>query len=194
MLPSTIPSSKQLQHVSTEARAFGNDNRAGFDSWTPNINPFKNPRWGRGHETPGEDPFHLQSYVNSLILELQGGYDPAIKKIVATCNHFDAYDLENWHESLRFSFDAVVSSQDLVEYYLPPFQQCARDSNVGAVMCSYNAVNSVPSCACECLLQIILREHWGWTNEHQLRNVTLSKTFICLIDILKRRSKLLQTP
>ena len=153
--------------VSTEARAFDNDNRAGLDFWTPNINPFKDPRWGRGQETPGEDPFHLQSYVKSLILGLQGGYDPVIKKIVATCKHFAAYDLENWHESLRYSFDAVVSSQDLVEYYLPPFQQCARDSNVGAVMCSYNAVNGVPSCASEYLLQTILREHWGWTNEDQ---------------------------
>lgn len=59
--------------VTTEERAFGNDNRAGLDFWTPNINPLKDPRWGRGQETPGEDPFHLQSYVNSPVLGPQGG-------------------------------------------------------------------------------------------------------------------------
>ena len=153
--------------VSTEARAFNNANRTGLDFWTPNINPYKDPRWGRGQETPGEDPFHLTSYVNSLIQGLQGGKDPAFKKIVATCKHFAAYDLESWEGNYRYQFNAVVSSQDLVEYYLPPFQQCARDSNVGAVMCSYNAVNGVPSCADDYLLQTILREHWGWTNEDQ---------------------------
>ena len=153
--------------VSTEGRAFNNFNRSGLDFWTPNINPYKDPRWGRGQETPGEDPFHLKSYVNSFITGLQGGRDPAIKKVVATCKHFAAYDLESWEGNYRYQFDALVSTQDLVEYYLQPFQQCARDSNVGAVMCSYNAVNGVPSCADDYLLQTILREHWGWTNENQ---------------------------
>ncbi|KAL9617661.1 MAG: hypothetical protein Q9160_007578 [Pyrenula sp. 1 TL-2023] len=153
--------------VSTEGRAFNNANRSGLDFWTPNINPFKDPRWGRGQETPGEDPFHLQSYVNNLITGLQGGRDPPTKKVVATCKHFAAYDLESWNGNFRYQFDAQVNSQDLVEYYLPPFQQCARDSNVGAVMCSYNSVNGVPACADPYLLQDILRDHWGWTNEDQ---------------------------
>jgi beta-D-xylosidase 4 len=153
--------------VSTEARAYNNANRTGLDFWTPNINGYKDPRWGRGLETPGEDPFHLSSYVKSLLLGLQGGLDPKIKKIVATCKHYAAYDLENWGGNNRMRFDAKVSTQDLVEYYLPMFQQCARDSNVGSVMCSYNAVNGVPSCADPYLLQTILREHWGWTKEQQ---------------------------
>lgn len=120
--------------VSTEARAFNNDGRAGLDFWTPNINPFKDPRWGRGQETPGEDPYHLSSYVHALITGLQGGEDPEYKKVVATCKHFAGYDMESWNGNFRYQFDAQISSQDLVEYYLPPFQSCARDSNVGAFM------------------------------------------------------------
>jgi len=71
--------------TSTEARAFNNANRSGLDFWTPNINPYRDPRWGRGMETPGEDPFHLKSYVRSLIRGLQGGDDPDVLKLVATC-------------------------------------------------------------------------------------------------------------
>jgi beta-D-xylosidase 4 len=153
--------------ISTEARAFSNDGRAGLDFWTPNINPYKDPRWGRGQETPGEDPFHLSSYVHALIDGLQGGYDPKYKRIVATCKHFVGYDLENWNGNHRYQFDAQISSQDMVEYYMPPFQSCARDSNVGAFMCSYNAVNGVPTCADPYLLQTILREHWNWTSQEQ---------------------------
>lgn len=118
-------------------------------------------------ETPGEDPYHLASYVHALINGLQGGYNPKYKRIVATCKHFAAYDMESWNGNFRYQWDAHVNSQDLVEYYMPPFQSCARDSNVGAFMCSYNAFNGVPTCADPYLLQTILREHWGWTNEQQ---------------------------
>lgn len=154
--------------VSTEARAFNNGNMSGLNYWTPNINPYKDPRWGRGQETPGEDPFHLSSYVHQLILGLQGGFDAQpYKKIAATYKHFAGYDLEDWEGNARYGFDAVINSQDLREYYLPPFQECARDSNVQSVMCSYNAVNRVPTCADDYLLQTILREYWGWTEEDQ---------------------------
>ena len=70
--------------ISTEARAFNNANRSGLDYWTPNINPYRDPRWGRGQETPGEDTFHIKSYVKSLIEGLQGS-DPDYLKVVATC-------------------------------------------------------------------------------------------------------------
>ncbi|EME48739.1 glycoside hydrolase family 3 protein [Dothistroma septosporum NZE10] len=153
--------------ISTEARAFNNDKRAGLDFWTPNINPFKDSRWGRGQETPGEDPYHLSSYVAALIEGLQGSPDDKYKRVVATCKHFVAYDMESWNGNFRYQFDAQVSSQDLVEYYMPPFQQCARDSNVGAFMCSYNALNGVPTCADPWLLQTVLREKWNWTSEQQ---------------------------
>ncbi|KAJ4292466.1 hypothetical protein N0V90_009128 [Kalmusia sp. IMI 367209] len=153
--------------IATEARAFNNANRTGLDFWTPNINPFRDPRWGRGQETPGEDPYHLSSYVNALIKGLQGDPSDPYKRVVATCKHYAGYDIESWNGNFRYQFDAQVSQQDLVEYYLPPFQSCARDSNVGAFMCSYNSVNGVPTCADPYLLQTILREHWGWTNEEQ---------------------------
>jgi len=153
--------------VSTEARAFNNFGRAGIDYWTPNINPFKDPRWGRGQETPGEDPYHLSSYVKSLINGLQGGHDPETKRIVATCKHWVAYDLENWNGNFRYAFDAQVTGQDLSEYYTPSFQACARDSNVGSFMCSYNALNGVPTCANSYILQDILRDHWNWTSDYQ---------------------------
>ena len=74
---------------------------------------FKDPRWGRGQETPGEDPFHLQNYVYNLIVGLQGGVDPKpYFKIVADCKHFAAYDLDNWNGVERYGFNAVVSQQE----------------------------------------------------------------------------------
>lgn len=155
--------------VSTEARAFSNAGRAGLDFWTPNINPFRDPRWGRGQETPGEDPYHLSSYVKALISGLEGtgdaegNEDGKYKKVVSTCKHFAGYDLESWNGNYRYQFDASISTQDLVEYYMPSFQACARDAKVGAFMCSYNAVNGVPTCADSWLLNDVLREHWNWT-------------------------------
>ncbi|KAF9468809.1 beta-xylosidase [Collybia nuda] len=152
--------------ISTEARAFNNFGRAGIDFFTPNINPFKDPRWGRGQETPGEDPFHISQYVLNLIDGLQGGIDPKpYFKIIADCKHYAAYDLENWEGNIRNSFDAKVTLQDLSEYYLPPFQSCVRDAKVASVMCSYNAVNGVPSCANSYLLQTILRDFWGFDDD-----------------------------
>ncbi|GAB7339501.1 hypothetical protein MBLNU457_6121t1 [Dothideomycetes sp. NU457] len=153
--------------ISTEARAFSNAGRAGLDFFTPNINPYKDPRWGRGSETPGEDPTRIQNYVAKLLYGLEGGVDPPTRKVIATCKHFAAYDMEAWDGIVRYGFNAIVNSQDLAEYYLPPFQTCARDSKVGSFMCSYNAVNGVPSCANSYLLEDILRDHWNWTNDHQ---------------------------
>lgn len=152
--------------ISTEARAFNNFGRAGIDFFTPNINPFKDPRWGRGQETPGEDPFHISQYVLNLIDGLQGGIDPKpYFKVIADCKHYAAYDLENWEGNIRTSFDAQVTLQDLSEYYLPPFQSCVRDAKVASVMCSYNSVNGIPSCANSYLLQNILRDFWGFDDD-----------------------------
>ncbi|KAI0006607.1 glycoside hydrolase family 3 protein [Xylariaceae sp. FL0662B] len=175
--------------VSNEARAFSNAGNAGLDYWTPNINPYKDPRWGRGSETPGEDPFRIKGYVKALIDGLQG--DQNITKVIATCKHYAAYDLENWEGVTRYRFDAVVGMQDLVEYYLPPFQECARDSKVKSIMCSYNSVslsqglsspflapeivsddskesvNGTPACASTYLMETVLRDFWEWTDESQ---------------------------
>lgn len=152
--------------IGKEARAYGNGDHAGFDYWTPNINPFKDPRWGRGQETPGEDPTHLQRYVYQLLSGLEGSDDKYLQ-VVATCKHFAAYDLEDWQGMDRFHFDAKVTAQDLNEYYLPSFKTCGRDFKVGAIMCSYNSINGEPGCANSYLLQDILRDHWGWDRDDQ---------------------------
>ncbi|KAK3688788.1 glycoside hydrolase superfamily [Podospora appendiculata] len=151
--------------ISTEARAFANNGRAHLDFWTPDVNPFRDPRWGRGHETPGEDAFRNKKWAEAFIKGMQG--PGPTHRVVATCKHFAAYDLEGSGSTTRFNFDAKVSTQDLAEYYLPPFQQCARDSKVGSIMCSYNAVNGVPACASAYLMDTILRKHWNWTDQNQ---------------------------
>ncbi|KAL2173084.1 glycoside hydrolase family 3 protein [Thermothelomyces heterothallicus CBS 202.75] len=151
--------------ISTEARAFANNGRAHLDFWTPNVNPFRDPRWGRGHETPGEDAFKNKKWAEAFIKGMQG--PGPTHRVIATCKHYAAYDLENSGSTTRFNFDAKVSTQDLAEYYLPPFHQCARDSKVGSIMCSYNAVNGIPACANAYLMDTILRKHWNWTDQHQ---------------------------
>nr|OQO26097.1 hypothetical protein B0A51_05827 [Rachicladosporium sp. CCFEE 5018] len=156
--------------ISTEARAYSNAGRFGLNAFTPNINPYKDPRWGRGSETPGEDPLRISGYVKRLLIGLEGtdaglfntshsGY----KKMIATCKHFSGYDLET--QPVRYGYDAKITSQDLAEYYMPPFEMCARQ-NVGSFMCSYNAVNGIPSCANAYFMKTILREHWGWTSDN----------------------------
>jgi beta-D-xylosidase 4 len=124
--------------VGVEARAFGNNNHSGLDFWTPNINPYKDPRWGRGHETPGEDPLVSSRYVKAFVTGMQG--NASTHRVLPTCKHFAGYDLE----ASRYSFDAQISLQDLAKYYLPPFQACTRDAKVASVMCSYNSVNGEP--------------------------------------------------
>jgi beta-D-xylosidase 4 len=143
--------------ISTEARAFNNGGQAGLVFFTPNSNIFRDPRWGRGQETPGEDPFLTSQYVYALINGLQVGDDERYLKIAASCKHYAAYDLENWHDVNRYIFDANVTDQDLLETYLPPFETCIRDAKVASIMCSYNAVNNVPSCANQFLLQTLAR-------------------------------------
>jgi xylan 1,4-beta-xylosidase len=143
--------------ISTEARAFNNEGRAGLVFFTPNINIFRDPRWGRGQETPGEDPFLTSQYVYALINGLQRGDDERYLKTAADCKHFDAYDLEDWNGTDRFHFDARVTDQDLVETYLPPFESCVRDAKVASIMCSYNSINGVPACANRFLIEMIAR-------------------------------------
>ena len=149
--------------IGLEGRAFGNAGWSGIDYWTPNVNPYKDPRWGRGSETPGEDVLRVKRYAKAMIRGLEG--DGEERRVVATCKHFAGNDFEDWNGANRHNFNAKVSLQDLAEYYLMPFQQCARDSKVGSIMCAYNAVNGVPSCANKYLMQTILRGHWNWT-EH----------------------------
>lgn len=150
--------------IGNEARAFGNGGIAPVDYWTPDINPFRDPRWGRGSETPGEDIARIKGYTKALLAGLEG--DKSQRKIIATCKHYVGYDMESWGGVDRHNFSAEITMQDLAEYYMPAFQQCARDSKVGSIMCSYNALNGVPTCADTYVLQTILRDHWNWTDSN----------------------------
>lgn len=150
--------------IGTEARAWGNFGYSGIDFWTPNVNTFKDPRWGRGSETPGEDALRVSRYAGAMVRGLEG--DKAERRIVATCKHYAGNDFEDWNGVSRHDFDARLTLQDMAEYYLLPFQQCARDSQVGSIMCAYNAVNGVPSCANDYLMETILRGHWNWTESN----------------------------
>lgn len=147
--------------IGTEARSFGNGDKAPVDFWTPDVNPYRDPRWGRGSETPGEDIVRIKGYTKAILAGLEG--NATQRRIIATCKHYAGNDIEAWKGVTRHNFDAQITQQDLAEYYLQPFQQCARDSQVGSFMCSYNSVNGVPACANPFLLQTILREHWNWT-------------------------------
>lgn len=148
---------KMATVISTEARAFNNQGRAGLNFFTPNINIFRDPRWGRGQETPGEDPFLTSQYVYEYINGLQRGDDERYLKVAADCKHYAAYDLEHWNGTDRQRFDALVTDQDLIETYLAPFETCIRDAKVASIMCSFNSVNGIPSCANKFLLQTIAR-------------------------------------
>ncbi|KEQ89919.1 glycoside hydrolase [Aureobasidium pullulans EXF-150] len=150
--------------IGRETRAFANFEQCGYDFWTPNINTFLDPRWGRGQETPSEDSFHTQQYVKQLVPGLQGGLDhPEEKQIIATCKHFNLY----YAETNRYGENYSATVQDLAEYFNAPFKSCVRDVAVGSVMCSYNAAYGVPSCASEYFLQDTLRENWNFNEPYK---------------------------
>ena len=152
--------------VSTEARAkyhmqqrYGDtDIYKGLTLWAPNINIFRDPRWGRGHETYGEDPWLTSRLGIRYIRGLQGSHEKYLKT-AACVKHFAVH---SGPEELRHSFDAEVSEKDLRETYLPAFEACVKDGDVEAVMGAYNRVNGVPCCGNEYLLETILRKEWGF--------------------------------
>ncbi|CAK9040358.1 Probable beta-D-xylosidase 6 (AtBXL6), partial [Durusdinium trenchii] len=149
--------------ISTEGRAMNNAGLAGLTFWAPNINIFRDPRWGRGQETPGEDPKLNGDYAAAFVSAFQSSdVDPKRLKASACCKHFAAYNLEQWHGHNRMSFDAQVSDRDMHETYLPAFESCVRRGKVSSLMCSYNAINGVPSCANKALLKHTARESWGF--------------------------------
>eukprot|EP00750_Incisomonas_marina_P009641 INCI16063.1.p1 GENE.INCI16063.1~~INCI16063.1.p1 ORF type:complete len:718 (-),score=90.54 INCI16063.1:456-2609(-) len=151
--------------IGVEARAFSNLGKSGLTFWTPNLNIFRDPRWGRGQETPGEDPVLNADWAEDFVGGFQDpGFDgPGKMKASACCKHFAAYSLEQYNASIdRHSFNAVVSEQDLVDTYYPAFVSCANRGNASGLMCSYNSVNGVPSCANKNLLTNLAREKWGF--------------------------------
>ncbi|GAB2780011.1 beta-glucosidase [Hymenobacter luteus] len=151
--------------ISDEARAMYNaavakgyrQQYSGLTFWTPNINIFRDPRWGRGQETYGEDPTLTGRLGVAFVKGLQGP-DPQHLKVAACAKHFAVH---SGPEKLRHEFNAVASPQDLQETYLPAFKQLV-DADVEAVMCAYNATNGEPCCGNTYLLQDVLRKQWGF--------------------------------
>ncbi|KAK8447626.1 hypothetical protein SEVIR_8G110600v4 [Setaria viridis] len=135
--------------------------------WSPNVNIFRDPRWGRGQETPGEDPAVASRYAAAFVRGLQGSASntraapPAVLQTSACCKHATAYDLEDWKGVSRYSFKATVTAQDLADTFNPPFQSCVVDGKASCVMCAYTSVNGVPSCANADLLTKTFRSSWG---------------------------------
>lgn len=129
----------------------------GLTYWSPNVNIFRDPRWGRGQETYGEDPFLTGSLAAAYVRGLQGD-DPRYLKACATPKHFAVH---SGPEATRLSFDSVVSMRDLRETYLPAFQMSVL-AGANSIMSAYNGVNGTPACMNSFLLKEILREEWGF--------------------------------
>ena len=130
----------------------------GLTFWSPNVNIFRDPRWGRGHETYGEDPFLTGTIGTAFVKGMQGD-NPKYLKTSACAKH---YAVHSGPEGLRHEFNAVVSDKDLYETYLPAFKALV-DAHVESVMCAYNRTDDEPCCGSNRLLTRILRNDWGFT-------------------------------
>ena len=131
----------------------------GLTFWSPNINLFRDPRWGRGQETYGEDPFLTGRLAVQFVRGMQGD-DPKYLKTVSTVKHFAVH---SGPEPERHTFDAVVSERDLRESYLPHFAAGIREGGAYSLMCAYNRVLGSPACGSDVLLKDILRGEWGFS-------------------------------
>ncbi len=152
--------------IATEARAKFNGGHtvatprydSGLTFWSPNINIFRDPRWGRGHETYGEDPLLTGTMGVAFIRGLQGD-DPKYFKVIATAKHFAVH---SGPESLRHVFDVSPPQRDFYESYLPQFEMAVREGKVYSVMGAYNSIYGAPACDNPLLLKTILRDQWGF--------------------------------
>ncbi|MCM5529168.1 xylan 1,4-beta-xylosidase [Parasegetibacter sp. NRK P23] len=155
--------------VSDEARAKyhdalrqGKENKRflSLSVWTPNVNIFRDPRWGRGQETYGEDPFLTTKMGISVVKGLQGPDDAKYRKLLACAKHYAVHSGPEWsRHTLNLN---NVSNRDLWETYLPAFKALVQDADVRQVMCAYQRLDDEPCCANTRLLQTILREDWGF--------------------------------
>jgi beta-glucosidase len=128
----------------------------GLDFWAPNVNIFRDPRWGRGQETYGEDPFLSARMAVAFVTGMQGD-DPGHYRVISTPKHFAVH---SGPEPTRHFTDVDVSKHDELDTYLPAFRAAVVDGHAGSVMCAYNAINGQPACASEFLLQQTLRGAW----------------------------------
>lgn len=155
--------------VSTEARAKYNENEKhedrdiykGITLWSPNVNVFRDPRWGRGHETYGEDPTLIGRLGVAFIKGLQGNGE--YLRTAACAKHFAVH---SGPEEKRHFFDAKVSMKELWETYLPQFEACVKEGQVEAVMGAYNRTNGEPCCAHSYLMDEVLRKQWGFEGHY----------------------------
>ena len=151
--------------IATEGRAKYNeyskqedrDIYKGLTFWSPNVNIFRDPRWGRGHETYGEDPYLTSRLGVKFVEGLQG--DGEVMKAAACAKHFAVH---SGPEALRHEFDAVASKKDMYETYLPAFEALVKEAKVESVMGAYNRTNGEPCCGSQTLLVDILRKQWGF--------------------------------
>ncbi len=152
--------------ISTEGRAKFNaqqkygdyDIYKGLTFWSPNVNIFRDPRWGRGHETFGEDPY-LTSRLGVRFINGIQGHDEKYLKAAACAKHFAVH---SGPEEIRHSFNAEATKQDMCETYLPAFKACVQEADVEVVMGAYNRTNGEPCCGSQTLLKDILRDTWGF--------------------------------
>lgn len=133
----------------------------GLTFWSPNVNIFRDPRWGRGHETYGEDPYLTGELGKAFVEGLQG--DGEYMAAAACAKHFAVH---SGPEAVRHSFDAKVSRKDLYETYLPAFEKLVKEAGVEAVMGAYNRTNGEPCCGSKTLMQDILRGKWGFQGHY----------------------------
>lgn len=151
--------------IATEGRAKYNelsrhDDRdiyKGLTFWSPNVNIFRDPRWGRGHETYGEDPYLTSRLGVAYVNGLQGGGE--VMKAAACAKHFAVH---SGPEAIRHEFDAQADAKDMEETYFPAFEALVKEAHVEAVMGAYNRVNGEPCCGSETLIRNILRGKWGF--------------------------------
>jgi beta-glucosidase len=130
----------------------------GLDFWAPNVNIFRDPRWGRGQETYGEDPFLTAHMAVAFVTGMQGD-DPNHYRVIATPKHFAVH---SGPEPTRHFADVDVSHHDQVDTYEPAFRAAIVDAKAGSIMCAYNSINGQPACANQYLLQDLLRGKWGF--------------------------------
>ncbi|HEX8788018.1 MAG TPA: glycoside hydrolase family 3 N-terminal domain-containing protein, partial [Telluria sp.] len=148
----------RAKYLETRDPDGGADWYRGLTVWSPNINIFRDPRWGRGQETYGEDPYLTSRMAVGFIEGLQGD-DPGFFKTIATSKHFAVH---SGPESNRHREDVHPSPHDLEDTYLPAFRATVTEAKVDSVMCAYNAVGGVPACANADLLEQHLRRAWGF--------------------------------
>ena len=147
----------RIKHVQAE-RAGHSDIFEGLDFWAPNVNIFRDPRWGRGQETYGEDPFLSGRLAVAYVTGMQGD-DPHYYRAISTPKHFAVH---SGPEPTRHFADVDVSKHDELDTYTPAFRAAVVEGHAGSVMCAYNAINGEPACANQFLLQRLLRGSWGF--------------------------------